>query len=96
MNDGHRRRPGWAPFLEPGRRVILRYAIDRTSSPHGESMTDALGTILEIDQRSVTVMTRRGEVAVPRTLVVASKEVPPPPQRRRPTPPEAPEASTEA
>ncbi|MBE9404403.1 acetyltransferase [Brachybacterium sp. Marseille-Q2903] len=84
MNDGHRRRPGWAPFLEPGRRVVLRYAIDRTSSPHGESMTDALGTILEVDQKAVDVMTRRGRVTVPRTLMVASKEVPPPPPRRQP------------
>lgn len=83
MNDGHRRRPGWAPFLEPGRRVVMRYAIDRTASPHGESMTDALGTILEVDANSVEVMTKRGAVRVPRTLVVAAKPVPPPPQRRQ-------------
>ena len=55
MNDGHRRRPGWAPYLEPGRRVVLRYAIDRTSSPHGESMSDALGTILAADESVVRV-----------------------------------------
>lgn len=91
MNDGHRRRPGWAAFLEPGRRVVLRYAIDRTTSPHGESMTDALGTIHAVDQQSVTVMTRRGEVTVPRSLVVASKPVPPAPQRRAVRPPEPPE-----
>ena len=85
MNDGHRRRPGWAPFLEPGRRVVMRYAIDRTASPHGESMTDALGTILEVDENSVEVMTKRGAVRVPRTLVVAAKPVLPPPQRRQGT-----------
>ena len=83
MNDGHRRRPGWAPFLEPGRRVVMRYAIDRTASPHGESMTDALGTITLVDEAVVQVMTRRGEVRVPRALVIAAKEVPPPPVRRQ-------------
>lgn len=79
-------RPGWAPFLEVGRRVTLRYAIDPERSPHGERMSDALGTITAIDERAVTVMTRRGEMRVPRPLVLAAKEVPPPPaplSRRR-------------
>lgn len=75
-------RAGWAPFLRTGRRVVLRYAIDRESSPHGESMTDALGTITDEDDAAVQVMTRRGEVRVPRALVIAAKEVPPPPVRR--------------
>lgn len=82
-NDGERVRPGWAPFLRVGTRVVLRYAIDRGSSPHGESMSDALGTILDTDESVVRVMTRRGEVAVPRALVIGAKEVPPPPVRRR-------------
>ncbi|WP_114855838.1 acetyltransferase [Brachybacterium sp. YJGR34] len=81
-HEGHRVRAGWAPFLEGGRRVVLRYAIDRESSPHGESMTDALGTILEADEAAVLMMTRRGQVRVPRALVIAAKEVPPPPVRR--------------
>lgn len=63
--------------------MVLRYAIDREASPHGESMTDALGTILAADETTVAVMTRRGEVSVPRALVIAAKEVPPPPVRRR-------------
>lgn len=84
MDDGHRRRPGWAPFLEQGRRVVLRYAIDRESSPHGESMTDALGTVLAADGQMIEVMTKRGRVRVPRVLVIAAKEVPPPPVRRVP------------
>ena len=75
-------RAGWAPFLLVGRRVVLRYAIDRESSPHGESMTDALGTILAADDAGIEVMTRRGQVRVPRALVIAAKEVPPPPERR--------------
>ena len=84
--DAPRPRAGWAPFLTEGRRVVLRYAIDRTASPHGESMSDALGTIHAADEHVITVMTRRGEVRVPRALVIAAKEVPPPPQRRRPVP----------
>ena len=60
MHDGHRARAGWAPFLAVGRRVVLRYAIDAQTSPHGESMTDALGTVVGSDERSVQVMTRRG------------------------------------
>jgi hypothetical protein len=83
LHDGHRVRAGWAPFLRDGRRVVLRYAIDKERSPHGESMTDALGTVMAGDDSSVTVMTRRGEVRVPRALVIAAKEVPPPPRRPR-------------
>ncbi|MGP9537638.1 putative acetyltransferase [Brachybacterium sp. AOP43-C2-M15] len=83
VHDDHRVRAGWAPFLQAGRRVVLRYAIDRERSPHGETMTDALGTILEADERTVRVMTRRGQVRVPRALVIAAKEVPPPPVRRQ-------------
>ncbi|WP_394214465.1 acetyltransferase [Brachybacterium vulturis] len=81
--DGPRPRAGWAPFLLEGRRVVLRYAIDAERAPHGESMTDALGTIVGSDESAVQVMTRRGQVRVPRALVIAAKEVPPPPVRRR-------------
>lgn len=82
-HEGERVRAGWAPFLQDGRRVVLRYAIDREASPHGESMSDALGTILSADEQSVQVMTKRGEMTVPRALIIAAKEVPPPPVRRR-------------
>ena len=82
-HDGDRVRAGWAPFLLEGRRVVLRYGIEAERSPHGESMSDALGTIMSADEESVTVMTRRGEMRIPRVLVIAAKEVPPPPQRRR-------------
>lgn len=75
-------RPGWAPFLRPGARVVLRHAIDPASAPSGEHRSDALGTITAIDEHSITVMTRRGEARVLRGLVVAAKEVPPPPLRR--------------
>lgn len=75
-------RPGWAPFLTPGTRVVVRYAIDAERSPQGESRSDALGTLTAVDEQHLTVMTRRGEVTVLRGLVVAAKEVPPPPERR--------------
>lgn len=75
-------RPGWAPFLSPGVRVVLRFAIDPASAPAGEHRSDALGTITAADEHSITVMTRRGEARVLRGLVVAAKEVPPPPLRR--------------
>lgn len=75
-------RPGWAPFLVPGERVVLRYRIDRRTAPHGEGMTDALGVIERVDDHTVTVMTRRGQDTVVRGLVIAAKQVPPPPPRR--------------
>ena len=81
-------RAGWAPFLQAGTRVVLRYAIDREAAPHGESMSDALGTILEADEATIQVMTRRGEMRIPRALVIAAKEVPPPPVRRSRAAPE--------
>lgn len=82
-----RARAGWAPFLLVGRRVVLRYAIDRRTSPHGESMSDAVGTIAAAEDDALEVMTRRGRQRIPRALVIAAKEVPPPPVRRRPAAP---------
>ena len=73
--------PGFARVLDVGRRVVLRYRIDRATSPHGEGTTDALGTVVATDARTVTVMTRRGEDVVARSTVIAAKEVPPPPTR---------------
>ncbi|MCS6712426.1 acetyltransferase [Brachybacterium sp. EF45031] len=72
--------PGRSSFLTPGRRVVLRYAIDRATE--GAGATDALGEVLEVDDESVTVGTRRGPVRVPRQRVIAAKPVPPPPVRR--------------
>ncbi|PWH07062.1 ferrous iron transport protein A [Brachybacterium endophyticum] len=66
-------------------RVVLRYRIDRRTSPHGEGMTDALGVIEAADEDSVTVATRRGPDRVLRGLVTAARPVPAPPQRPRRT-----------
>jgi hypothetical protein len=77
-------RPGWAPFLQVGTRVVIRYAIDRSTSPHGEGMTDALGVIEAADEDTVTVATKRGSDRVVRGLVTAARPVPDPPRRPRP------------
>lgn len=79
--------PPFSDVLVPGRRVVVRSAIDRRTSPHGEGMTDALGTVLTVDAEHVEVMTRRGQVRVDRRLILAAKQVPPPPQRRPSAPP---------
>ncbi|WP_214650982.1 acetyltransferase [Brachybacterium halotolerans] len=77
-----RPRPGWAPFLRVGTRVVVRYAIDRSASPHGEGMTDALGVIEDADEDTLTVATKRGSDRVVRGLVTAARPVPDPPRRR--------------
>jgi hypothetical protein len=77
-----RPRPGWAPFLQVGTRVVVRYAIDRSASPHGEGMTDALGVIEAADADTVTVATKRGSDRVVRGLIIAARPVPDPPRRR--------------
>jgi hypothetical protein len=84
-------RPGWAPFLRPGVRVVVRYCIDPASAPHGEHRTDALGEVLEADADTVTIGTKRGPDRVQRSCIRAARPVPPPPTRRHPAPdPDAP------
>ncbi|MFE5777623.1 acetyltransferase [Brachybacterium sp. NPDC056505] len=77
-----RPRPGWAPFLQVGTRVVVRYAIDRSAAPHGEGMTDALGVVEDVDEDTVTIATKRGSDRVVRGLVTAARPVPDPPRRR--------------
>jgi hypothetical protein len=59
-----------------GTRVVARYRI-----PGG--FTDALGYLLGCDERDCVLDTRRGEVRVPLSAVVAAKRIPEPPARRR-------------
>ncbi len=71
-NDG-------AAFLRSaaaGTRVVARYRI-----PGG--FTDALGYLRECDERDCVLDTRRGEIRVPLSAVVAAKQIPEPPARRR-------------
>ena len=58
-----------------GTRVVVRYRI-----PGGA--TDALGDLIARTRGTCTVATRRGDVELPLTEVIAAKPVPPPPIRR--------------
>ncbi|CDJ99504.1 conserved hypothetical protein [Microbacterium sp. C448] len=60
----------------PGRRVVVRYLL-----PSGQA-TDALGVLLSEDATTVVVDGKRGIVRIPRSAIVAAKEVPPPPEPR--------------
>lgn len=55
-----------------GRRVVVRHLIE-----DGDRATDALGELVDRDQETVTVRTRRGTVRIELAQVVAAKEVPP-------------------
>jgi hypothetical protein len=66
---------------EPGHRVVVRYIL-----PTGQA-TDALGELLSTDAQTITVDGKRGVERIPRSAIIAAKEVPPPPAprpRRRP------------
>jgi len=59
----------------PGARVVSRYRITG-------GFTDALGYLRSCNDSACVVDTRRGEVTVPLSDVVAAKQVPEPPPRR--------------
>ncbi|PWJ52965.1 FR47-like protein [Quadrisphaera granulorum] len=63
--------------LVVGRRVVVRHRL-----PDG-SASDALGELVAADEERLVVVTRRGEVVVPRADVLAAKAVPPAPARRQ-------------
>lgn len=71
---------------EQGTRVVVRYLL-----PSGQA-TDALGILLDVDERVVVVDGKRGVERIPRGAIIAAKAVPPPPaprtRRTRPTPPD--------
>lgn len=60
--------------LRPGIRVVLRYH-------DGESATDALGTVEDLTDDTVTVLTKRGSTVVQRDSILLAHEVPPAPVR---------------
>lgn len=64
-----------------GTRVVVRYRIEG-------GLTDALGELVARTDGECTVRTRRTDVVIPLSLVVAAKQVPPAPPRRssRPAP----------
>lgn len=67
--------------LTTGNRVALRSRIDPPPA-HGPTLTDTVGEILSLDDDSVRVATRTGEVTLRRDLVVAARAIPPRPTRR--------------
>ena len=58
-------------------RVVVRYRIEG-------GLTDALGHLVACDAGACTIRTRKADVVIQLSDVVAAKEVPPPPERRRP------------
>lgn len=73
-------RTGWAPILTSGTRVTARYALDPRTHEGREKVADALGYVVETDEETVTIHTKRGYARIPRVLIVAVREVPPPPR----------------
>lgn len=49
---------------------------------HGPRLTDTVGEIIALDEETVRLGTRRGEVVLRRELVVAARAIPPRPTRR--------------
>ena len=62
--------------------MVVRWRLEVADPATGAALTDAVGVLLAVDDRFVTVQTRRGPVRIPRDRVVAAKEVPPRPTRR--------------
>ena len=61
--------------LPAGARVVVRSRIE-------DGFTDALGDLVDCDETTATIRTRRGDAVVRLADVVAAKPVPPPPPRR--------------
>lgn len=64
--------------LQPGRRVVVRYALEPGET---HSSTDALGVVGAVDEVSVEIETKRGPVSIPRAQILLVHEVPPAPTR---------------
>jgi N-acetylglutamate synthase len=72
--------PGRDPRV--GSRVVVRHRLRRPDALTGATLTDVVGDLLTIDADTLVVLTRRGEVRVPRALVMVVKQIPPTPSRR--------------
>jgi len=88
----------WKPVSESrltsiatvGTRVVLRMRLpDAEVEAGGPHHTDVIGEVVSVDDASVVVNGRRGEVSVPRARIVLVKRVPPPPVRKPRRPPAA-------
>ena len=65
-----------------GSRVVVRHRLETPDPRSGATLTDVVGDLVAADPDALVVLTRRGEVRVPRRLVTVVKEVPPAPARR--------------
>ncbi|ALD64429.1 acetyltransferase [Glutamicibacter soli] len=66
-------------------RIVLRYRL-ATQTDAGESLTDALGTVLQVSDTQIVLQTRSGPVAVRRSAITHAKRIPPAPVRRSRSP----------
>ncbi|EKA62811.1 N-acetyltransferase GCN5 [Janibacter hoylei PVAS-1] len=67
--------------LTTGGRVAVRSRIDPPPAC-GPTLTDTVGELLRLDEETLTVRTRHGDVTLRREHVVASRAIPPRPARR--------------
>ncbi|WP_282071524.1 GNAT family N-acetyltransferase [Janibacter hoylei] len=67
--------------LTTGGRVAVRSRIDPPPAS-GPTLTDTVGELLRLDEETLTVRTRHGDVTLRREHVVASRVIPPRPARR--------------
>ena len=68
--------------LPVGVRVVVRRLRDDDPAPDEPPFTDVLGDLLALDDDGVLIRTRHGDVRVPASDIVLSKQVPPAPPRR--------------
>jgi hypothetical protein len=67
-------RPTFGPH-DVGHRVVIRRVVGtRDDRP---LFTDILGELVAWDEHTVTVVTRRGEIIVPRNEIARAKRIPP-------------------
>ncbi len=74
--------PGSDAGLRVGTRVAVRHRLDTPDPASGATLTDVVGDLVAIDETSLVVLTRRGEVRVVRATVTATRVIPPRPSRR--------------
>lgn len=69
------------PWDVLGARVVVRRRLPAPDE-FGHRLTDAVGEIVDLQDDRITVRTRRGDVTIERSTIVAAKQIPPPPPRR--------------
>jgi ribosomal protein S18 acetylase RimI-like enzyme len=74
--------PADVSSLPLGSRVVVRWRLETPDPTTGATLTDALGTLVQRDDDTVSVDTARGRLTIRRDRITAAKEVPPKPSRR--------------